>query len=88
MIEEVKNEIEEIKKEVDKELMEALKKIREELPYIEWDILEDFENNYLTVNTGRSGKKYLWYKDNSYEVCICLDTLEQIDNNTIEKEFC
>ena len=69
------------------EVMEALVKMKEELQYTEWNILEDYKNNYLTINTGRSGKDYLWYMDDKYNVCISLDTLDIIDNN-MEEEFC
>ena len=45
-------------------------------------IEEDCEHDYLTNNTGRDGRDYLWYLDENKSVAIDILTGEIIDDET------
>lgn len=51
-------------------------------------IENDWEHDYLTINTGRDGKDYIWYLDDKKNAAINLSNGEIIDNEQeIEKLF-
>lgn len=57
----------------------AVKKIAEELQ-IE-------ESDEITINTCRNGREVAWYLDESREMCIYIDTLEELTQEEIDKEL-
>ena len=70
-------------------VLAALEKLyKEGLNFIEYYVISDINDNVLTDNTGRSGRKVLWYNDNTHEAAIYIDTLEFLTNEEIEEEFC
>lgn len=72
-----------------KSVLAALEKLyKEGLNFIEYYVISDINDNVLTDNTGRSGRKVLWYNDNTNEAAIYIDTLEFLTNEEIEEEFC
>ncbi len=52
------------------------------------DADDDIKNDYLTENTGRDGKDYLWYADETTNAIIDADGNITEDNSTIEELFC
>lgn len=44
--------------------------------------------DYLTVNTGRDGREYVWYFDGKYEACADAETGEFITKEKISALFC
>ena len=59
-----------------------------DLSDVEAKIEEERSNGYLTTNTGRNGKKYIWYMDESNNAAIDLETGEIIDDaDFIEAQF-
>lgn len=51
------------------------------------DILKDYENDYLTINTGSDGCEYAWYLYESKEKAVNLSTGKMIDKDEIEDYF-
>lgn len=62
-------------------------KIYEILGFDEPNINNDRKHDYLTENIARNGREVLWYMDESYNVAIYVDTLEQLTDEEIEKEL-
>jgi hypothetical protein len=50
-------------------------------------VLNDLKHDYLTGNVTRNGREVLWYMDESLNVAIYVDTLEQLTDEEIEKEL-
>lgn len=48
------------------------------------NIAEDYEHDYLTLNTGRDGRIYAWYIDEVRDGAICVDDLKILDEEEIE----
>lgn len=72
-----------------KSVLAALEKLyKEGLNFIEYYVISDINDDVLTDNTGRSGRKVLWYNDNTSEAAIYIDTLEFLTDEEIEEEFC
>ena len=51
------------------------------------DIITDIEVGYLTENEGRSGRKGLWYKDETKEIAIDLNPWDALTEEEIEDEL-
>lgn len=59
-------------------------------------VIDNLRHDYLTVNNGRDGKKYIWYMDESNNIILRLDTMSVVVDNSnkkdkdawIEKNFC
>lgn len=49
------------------------------------DIVEDYENGYLTINEGRDGNEYAWYGDELRNKAVNLTTGEVIDGEKIDE---
>lgn len=49
---------------------------------------EDIKHDYLTENTGRDGKDYLWYLDETTNAVIDADGNICEDENAIDELFC
>lgn len=49
------------------------------------DIVKDYENGYLTINTGRDGNEYAWYGDELKNKAVNLATGEVIDGDKIDE---
>lgn len=49
------------------------------------DIVKDYENGYLTINTGRDGNEYAWYLAEGGEKAVNLATGEIIDGEKIDE---
>lgn len=70
------------------EIRKAIKKLQEELQFGKnWDWKEDYNNDYLTANVGKSGRHYLWYYDGCREACIDIDNLYLLTDEEIMEEF-
>jgi len=41
--------------------------------------------DYLTINTGRNGRDYAWYADESHNIAVDIETLEVLTNQEIDK---
>lgn len=73
------------------EELEAAKKI---LAYLDIDsdddsVMTHFKHSYLTVNTARNGKDYIWYLDENKSAVCDITTGEIItDEDFISKQFC
>ena len=52
------------------------------------DIVNDFNNYYITENESRSGRAVIWYLDDSRECAVYADTLEELSKEEIIKELC
>lgn len=52
------------------------------------DIKDSWEYDYLTVNTGRDGKTYLWFADEFENCAICEDGTIVDDEKELDKLFC
>ena len=50
-------------------------------------IMDDIKNGYITENDTRSGRTVLWYLDESRNVAIYIDTLEELTEEEKEKEL-
>ena len=50
-------------------------------------MLEDYNNDLLTINDGSDGNKYLWYMDDNYDIAINIETGEIVDAEQTEKLF-
>ena len=44
--------------------------------------------DYLSVNTGRDGKEYVWYLDEKNNVAADIETGKFLSEEEIEKNFC
>lgn len=44
----------------------------------------------VSINVGVSGKKYAWllFEDGAREACVDVETLEELDKDSIRREFC
>lgn len=42
----------------------------------------------ITINTCRNGRKVAWYLDETKELCIYIDTMEELTQEEIENELC
>lgn len=59
-------------------------------------VIYNLKHDYLTVNNGRDGKKYIWYMDDGNNIILNLNTMSVVVNNSnkkdketwIEKNFC
>ena len=51
------------------------------------DIVKDYENGYLTINTGRDGNEYAWYSDEIKNKAVNLTTGEVIDGKKIDERI-
>nr|DAG57267.1 MAG TPA: hypothetical protein [Caudoviricetes sp.] len=49
------------------------------------NIAEDYKHDYLTINTGRDGRVYVWYIDEVSEGAICVEDLKNLDEEDIER---
>lgn len=69
-----------MKEITEKELL-AVKKVLELLNIIptEENVKFYYTNGYITVDTAKDGSKYCWYLDSEKEVCISIDTLQQVN---------
>ncbi len=65
----------------------AEQKIYEILGFNKPDINNDRKYDYLTENVARNGREVLWYMDESHNLAIYVDTLEQLTDEEIEKEL-
>ncbi len=52
------------------------------------EVENDIEHDYLTENTGRDGKDYLWYLDETTNAIIDADGNICEDNGRIDELFC
>lgn len=52
------------------------------------DVENDIEHDYLTENTGRDGKDYLWYLDETTNAIIDVDGNICEDDDRIDELFC
>lgn len=50
-------------------------------------ILEDYNNDLLTINDGSDGNKYLWYMDDNYDIAINIATGEIVDAEKTQELF-
>ncbi len=65
----------------------AIKNIYDTLGLDKPDIKNDRKHGYLTDNVARNGRNVLWYLDETNDIAIYIDTLEQLTEEEIEKEL-
>ena len=65
----------------------ALQKLYERLGFGNPDVFEDYDNNFLTRNTTRSGRPVLWYLDANLEAVIYIDTGEFLTAEEIKDQL-
>lgn len=50
-------------------------------------MLEDYNNDFLSINEGSDGQKYIWYLDDNYDIAINIESGEIVDAEQTEKLF-
>ena len=50
-------------------------------------MLEDYNNDLLTINTGIDNQKYIWYMDDNYDIAINIETGEIVNADKTEELF-
>lgn len=67
--------------------MKAIEKLYSELNLDTKSIENDYNSDYLTLNTTRSGKEVAYYMDETNCKAIYVDTLEFLTDSEIEEEL-
>lgn len=68
-----------------KTMIKALKTLYDELVK-DFD-LDDVYNDYLTLNTGRNGRRALWFVDEFNSVAVWVDTNTLVTPEELEQNF-
>jgi hypothetical protein len=50
-------------------------------------MLEDYNNDLLSINVGSDDQKYIWYMDDNYDIAINIESGEIVDAEQTEKLF-
>jgi hypothetical protein len=50
-------------------------------------MLEDYNNDLLSINVGSDDQKYIWYLDDNYDIAINIESGEIVDAEQTEKLF-
>lgn len=95
LLEEVEKSFAKVVKEIKKgsvytesRIKEALKVLYKEIGIDYPDPMEDWQNDYLTLNAGRRTKEILNYLSGNEWKGISLKSLRLIDKEELEKEIC
>lgn len=52
-------------------------------------LLHNIENDYISINTTRSGRDVAWYIDgDDHSGCVYVDTLDALTEEEIKRELC
>ena len=68
--------------------IKAINKVYNLLGIEDPDIVNDFENYYITEHETPDGRAVIWYLDDSQECAVYVDTLEELSKEEILKELC
>lgn len=66
----------------------AIKELYKHLPYSVTGAADDWENDYLSINTGRDGREIVSYMDSSEFAAVYVDNLASIDEEEFEQQVC
>jgi hypothetical protein len=50
-------------------------------------MLEDYNNDLLSINEGSDNNKYIWYMDDNYDIAINIESGEIVDAEQTERLF-
>lgn len=68
-------------------MMNALVKLYERLGFDGTNIIDDYNNDYLSENDTRDGREVLWYVDETHNEAIYVDTAEFLTEEEIEEQL-
>lgn len=68
--------------------MKAIQYLYDEINMNIDSVVDDWNNNYLTINECRNKRLVVWYIDECHNCCIYIDTLDELDEEEIGEQLC